>query len=68
MNTPRTSDRRSTAVMVYVIVIVSLQLFLLVVALEAFAEDDAALAWPAAGLSSGLFLTSLVFARLLHRD
>lgn len=65
--TPSTEGRRTNAILVYVIVILSLQIFLLVIALEAFQSDDEALAWSAAGLSVGLFATALVFARLLRR-
>ncbi len=61
-------SKRSSAVFVYVVLILALQVFLLVVALEAFQADEEALAWPAAGLSVGLFATSLAFARLLRRD
>ena len=61
-------DTRAGAVCVYVVVILALQIFLLVVSLEAFQADDEALAWPAAGLSAGLFATTLAFARLLRRD
>ncbi len=61
-------SRRTSAVFVYVVLILALQVFLLVVALEAFQADDEALAWPAAALSVGLFATTLGFARLLHRD
>jgi hypothetical protein len=41
------------AVFVYVLVILGLQIFLLVVALEAFQSDDEGLAWPAAPWLSG---------------
>ncbi len=61
-------NKRHSAVFVYVVLILALQLFLLVVALEAFQADEEALAWPAAALSIGLFTTSLLFARLLRRD
>ncbi len=60
--------KRSSAVFVYVVLILGLQVFLLVVALEAFQADEEALAWPAAGLSVALFATTLAFARLLRRD
>ncbi len=59
--------KRSGAVFIYVVLILALQVFLLVVALEAFQADEEALAWPAAALSVGLFATTLAFARLLHR-
>ncbi len=64
---PATDQRRTTAILVYVIVILSLQVFLLVVALEAFQADEEGLAWSAAALSLGLFATALIFARLLRR-
>lgn len=69
MNPVDTGDnKRTSAVFVYVVLILALQIFLLVVSLEAFQADDEALAWPAAGLSVGLFATTLGFARLLRRD
>ncbi len=65
-NTPDTN--RHNAIFVYVVLILALQVFLLVVALEAFQADEEALAWPAAGLSAGLFVTTVVLARLVRRD
>ena len=61
-------NKRSSAVFVYVVLILALQVFLLVVALEAFQADEEALAWPAAALSVGLFATALGFARLLRGE
>lgn len=66
INAPDT--KRNSAVFVYVVLILALQVFLLVVSLEAFQADEESLAWPAALLSVGLFATTLVFARLLRRD
>ena len=63
-----TEQRRISAILVYVIVIMSLQVFLLAVTLEAFQTDEETLAWPAAALSAGLFATALIFARLLRHD
>ena len=60
--------KRSNAVFVYIVLILALQIFLLVVALEAFQADQETLAWPAAALSTGLFATTLAFARLVRRD
>lgn len=60
--------KRNNAVFVYVVLILALQIFLLVVALEAFQADEESLAWPAAALSVGLFATTLAFARLVRRD
>ncbi len=59
--------KRSNAVFVYVVLILALQVYLLVVSLEAFQADEEFLAWPAAALSVGLFATTLAFARLLRR-
>lgn len=61
-------SKRHSAVFVYVVVILALQVSLLVVALEAFQADEEFLAWPAAGLSVGLFATTLAFAWLLRHD
>lgn len=66
INLPDT--KRNSAVLVYVVLILALQVFLLVVALEAFQADEENLAWPAAALSVGLFATTLAFTRLLHND
>ncbi len=68
MNPSGNEQKRTSAVFVYVVLILALQIFLLVVSLEAFQADEEALAWPAAALSVGLFATTLAFARLLRRD
>jgi uncharacterized membrane protein (DUF485 family) len=66
--TPFDADiKRSNAIFAYVLVILSLQIFLLVVTLEAFQADEEALAWPAAGLSLVLFGTTVALAKLLRR-
>lgn len=65
---PVNDNKRTNAVFVYVVLILALQVFLLVVSLEAFQADEEALAWPAAALSVGLFATTLAFARLLRHD
>lgn len=68
MNTSHVVDqRRTSAVLVYVVLILSLQVFLLVVTLEALMADEETLAWSAAALSAGGFVTSLSFAWLLRR-
>jgi hypothetical protein len=59
--------RVSTALMVYVLVLLSLQLFLLAVAVEALLGDEPPLAWSAAALSAVLALGSLLFYRYLRR-
>lgn len=58
--------RTSSAVLVYVILLVSLQVFLITVAVEAFIEDDEALAWSTAGVSAVLALVAVVFLRLFR--
>lgn len=68
MTTAGPDTKRNNAVFVYVVLILSLQIFLLVVALEAFQADEETLAWPAAALSTALFATTLAIARLMRRD
>lgn len=64
----RTRETRiSDALMVYVLVLVSLQLFLLAVAVEALLGNEPALAWSAAALSAVLALGSVLFYRYLRR-
>lgn len=60
--------QRSNAVLVYVLLLVSLQIFLLVVAVEAFMADEATLAWPAAVWSVVLFVAGLGFLWFLRDD
>jgi hypothetical protein len=57
----------TTAVLVYVILLFSLQIFLLVVAVEGLLDDDPALAWSATALSALLAAGSLLFYRQLQR-
>jgi hypothetical protein len=52
---PRSAAKRSTAILVYLLLLVSLQVFLLVVAIEGLQGDDPELARNAALLSLGLF-------------
>lgn len=66
-----TGERRrklSSAVMVYLILLLSLQVFLLIVAAEGFLEGDAALAWAATGVSTALAAGALFFFRYLLDD
>jgi hypothetical protein len=58
--------RTSSAVLIYVIVLVSLQVFLVTVAAEAFIIDDEGLAWATAGVSVVLFIGSALFLRYLR--
>lgn len=61
----RVDTKRSSAVLVYLLLLISLQVFLLVVAVEGLLEGDAGLAWPAALFSAALFATAVAFSRLL---
>lgn len=67
----RSSSRRTrinNAVMVYVILLLSLQIFLLTVAAEGFLDDDPGLAWAATSISAFLALSALFFFRYLRND
>jgi hypothetical protein len=57
----------STAVLVYLILLFSLQIFLLVVAVEGFLDHDPGLAWSATVVSMVLAAGSVLFYRYLHR-
>ena len=60
--------RLNNAVMVYVILLLSLQVFLLTVAVEGFLDEDAGLAWAATGVSIFLALSTLFFYRYLRDE
>jgi hypothetical protein len=57
----------TTAVLVYLILLFSLQIFLLVVAVEGFLDHDPGLAWSATAVSMVLAVASVLFYRYLHR-
>lgn len=59
--------RVTTALMVYVVLLLSLQLFLLAVAVEAFLDHEPSLAWSATGVSAVLAGASVLFYRSLRR-
>jgi hypothetical protein len=66
----RSGDRRpsaASAVGVYVLVLVVLQIFLLTVALDGFHAYDAGLAWGAAAASVVLAASVAVLERLIGR-
>lgn len=64
--TERTGPRRaSSAVGVYVVVLLSLQIFLVTVAVDALQTDDEALAWISAAVSVVLAVGAAMFARSL---
>jgi hypothetical protein len=56
----------SSAVIVYVIILVSLQVFTVTVAVEAFLTDDEAIAWATAGVSVALAGMAAAFLRYLR--
>ena len=58
--------RVSSAVVLYVIVLVAFQLFAITVAVEAFQTDDESLAWASAGVSVALFAGAAAFLRYLR--
>lgn len=57
----------SSAVAVYIIVLLGLQVFLLTVALDGLLGYDPTLAWASAGMSVLLALGSAMFYRYLRR-
>jgi hypothetical protein len=62
---PRRRRQVSTAVGVYVLVLVALQVFLLTVAVDALLADDPGLAWVAAGCSVVLAAGAVLSTRYL---
>ncbi len=57
----------STAVLVYVILLFSIQVFLLAVAVEGLLDHDPRLAWSATGVSAVLAGATVAFYRYLRR-
>jgi len=66
MRSTRRSTRVSSAPAIYVIILVAFQVFLLTVAVEAFATDDEPLAWATAAVSITLAAGSAVLLRYLR--
>jgi hypothetical protein len=67
MTAPTLRARRTTnAVIVYLIILVSLQVFLVSVAVEAFTTDNESLAWAAATVSVVIAAGSVAFTRYLR--
>jgi hypothetical protein len=58
--------RTSSAVLIYVIILVAFQVFLITVAAEAFLADEEALAWSTAVVSVVLAAASAAFLRYLR--
>ncbi len=66
MRSSHQARQASSAVVVYVIVLVAFQVFLLTVAIEAFLTDEEALAWSTAAVSVALAGGSAVLFRYLR--
>ncbi len=65
----RASDRArrtSSAVVLYVIILLAFQVFLITVAVEAFQTDSESLAWASASVSVALFAAAAAFLRYLR--
>jgi len=60
------SPRTSSAVVLYVLVLVAFQVFLITVAVEAFQTDEEGLAWATAAVSVTLAAGSAVLLRYLQ--
>jgi hypothetical protein len=68
MTTPSTRAGRSTnAVVIYLIILVSFQVFLVTVAVEGFMVGDQAVAWSASAVSVAIAAGSALFVRALRR-
>ena len=66
MNELPSRRRTSSAVLIYVIILVAFQVFLITVAAEAFLADEEALAWSTAVVSVVLAAASAAFLRYLR--
>jgi hypothetical protein len=66
MRTSPSRHRSSSAVVIYVIVLMAMQVFLVTVAAEAFLDDDEGLAWATAAVSVVLFGGAAAFLRHLR--
>ncbi|MBK6857166.1 MAG: hypothetical protein IPG97_11630 [Microthrixaceae bacterium] len=66
MRPARYAPRTTGAVVVYVVILVAFQVFLLTVAVEAFSADDESLAWSTAVVSVVLAGASTVLYRYLR--
>ncbi|MEO8163095.1 MAG: DUF6755 family protein [Ilumatobacteraceae bacterium] len=66
MKTSERGRRISTAVSLYVIILVAFQVFLITVAVEAFQTDHESLAWATAAVSVTLAAAAVAFLRYLR--
>ncbi len=65
MRTSERARRTSSAVVLYVIILVAFQVFLITVAVEAFQTDNESLSWATAAVSVTLFAAA-AFLRYLR--
>ena len=63
---PERNPRTSSAVLVYVIILVAFQVFLITVAAEAFLADEERLAWATAAVSVVMAGAAAAFLRYLR--
>ena len=66
MRTSARGRRTSSAVLLYVIILVAFLVFLITVAVEAFQTDTESLAWATAVVSVVLFAAAAAFLRYLR--
>lgn len=66
MRASERARRTSSAVVLYVIILVAFQVFLVTVAVEAFQTDSESLAWATAAVSVVLFAAAAAFLRYLR--
>lgn len=66
MRTFERGRRTSSAVSLYVIILVGFQVFLITVAVEAFQTDHESLAWATAAVSASLAVAAAAFIRYLR--
>ena len=66
MRTSERARRTSSAVVLYVVILVAFQVFLITVAVEAFQTDTESLAWATAAASVTLSAAAAAFLRYLR--
>ena len=66
MRVSQRGHRSSSALVIYVIILMSMQVFLVTVAAEAFLADQEGLAWTTAAVSGALFVCAAGFLRYLR--
>lgn len=66
MRTSARHRRSSTGAAIYIVILMSMQVFLVTVAAEALLDDDESLAWATAGVSVVLFLGAAAFLKYLR--